>query len=148
MQDVNILFKIKSLHQGVMQGILKDESENEPIPRPTQMKILDYIIEHRDENIYQRDIEEMLKVSRATVSDVLQTMEKNGLIERVTSPNDSRVKQIILQDKAKSIFKRNYEKILKVNETIIKDISDEELQAFSKTLEKMVKNINENNSTT
>ena len=47
-------------------------------PSATQMIIMNYILNHQNEDIYQKDLEEVLHLRRATVSGVLQTMEKHG----------------------------------------------------------------------
>lgn len=71
---------------------------------PTQMQIIEYILEHDGSCVYQKDLENVLKLRRATVSGVLQTMEKNDFIERVIDKNDTRVKKIILNKKTSKIF--------------------------------------------
>ncbi len=41
---------------------------------------LGYLNDHADTEIYQKDIEQEFKVSRATASNMLQLMERKGLI--------------------------------------------------------------------
>ena len=66
------------------------------LPTPTQMQIIEYILNHTSEDIYQRDLEDILNLRRATVSGVLHTMEKNNLIRRVTDNEDTRSKKILV----------------------------------------------------
>lgn len=112
-------------------------------PSATQMIIMDYILNHQDEDIYQRDLEEVLHLRRATVSGVLQTMEKHELIERVLCDNDVRCKKIILKEKAKKMFDVKKMEFFKLEEVIKKGLSDEEIEIFCHIIESMQNNINE-----
>lgn len=112
-------------------------------PSATQMIIMDYILNHQDEDIYQRDLEEVLHLRRATVSGVLQTMEKHGLVERVLYEKDVRCKKIILKEKAKKMFDMKRMEFYKMEEVIKKGLSEEEIEIFCHIIESMQNNINE-----
>ena len=112
-------------------------------PSATQMIIMDYILNHQDEDIYQRDLEEVLHLRRATVSGVLQTMEKHELIERVLCDNDVRCKKIILKEKAKKMFDMKRMEFYKMEEVIKKGLSEEEIEIFCHIIESMQNNIND-----
>lgn len=112
-------------------------------PSTTQMIIMDYILNHQNEDIYQKDLEEVLHLRRATVSGVLQTMEKHELVERVLCDNDVRCKKIILKEKAKKMFDVKKIEFFKLEEVIKKGLSDEEIEIFCHIIESMQNNINE-----
>lgn len=112
-------------------------------PSATQMIIMNYILNHQNEDIYQKDLEEALHLRRATVSGVLQTMEKHELIERVLCDNDVRCKKIILKEKAKKMFDVKKMDFFKLEEVIKKGLSDEEIEIFCHIIESMQNNINE-----
>ncbi len=109
----------------------------------TQMIIMDYILTHQDEDIYQKDLENILHLRRATVSGVLQTMEKHELVERVLCKKDVRCKKIILKKKAKLMFDSKKRDFLKLEEILKKDLSEEEINNFCHIIQSMQKNINE-----
>ena len=69
----------------------------------TQVQIIHYLAHPVKENIYQRDIEAEFNIRRSTATNILKTMEKDGLIVRCTIVGDSRLKQIVLSDKSKNI---------------------------------------------
>lgn len=112
-------------------------------PSATQMIIMNYILNHQNEDIYQKDLEEALHLRRATVSGVLQTMEKHELIERVLCDNDVRCKKIILKEKAKKMFDMKRMEFYKMEEVIKKGLSEEEIEIFCHIIESMQNNINE-----
>lgn len=145
MENKKVLYKIKSLDTLIFREIGKNCETNrrEKIVKatPTQMQILAYILECRDKEIYQRDLEKVLNLRRATVSGVLKTMEKNDLVKRVTDNNDTRSKKVILQEKAINIFKRHKKLMLEIENNITKNISEEEIEIFCNIIDKMKENI-------
>lgn len=139
-----VLFKIKELDKKIVRTIIKENSDiNIPPLTSTQIQILKYMIEHQNENVYQKDLENVLNLRRATVSGVLQTMEKNNLIKREIYENDVRVKKIILNEKTKSIFLKNKQKIDEIEKNIIKNISKKDLDKFTQIIDKLITNLNE-----
>ena len=68
-----------------------------------QMAIIDFIINHTDQEVFQRDIEHEFDIQRSITTVLLQRMEKKGLIERHTSSKDARQKAVVLTDKAVKI---------------------------------------------
>lgn len=144
MEDKNIFNSIKELEKGIVRKIMSETSHDEMFSKPSiaQMQIIKYILKHDGKTIYQRDLEEVFNLRRATISGILKTMEKNNVIIRVCDPNDARGKIVILSDDAKKFFKEK-ETLFKKLETILKkDISKEELEIFYKVILKMRDNIN------
>lgn len=111
------------------------------MPTPTQCQIIEYILNNKNKDIYQKDLEKVLNLRRATVSGVLHTMEKNGLIKRVTDESDTRTKKIILNEKIPERFNEYSKKIKKIENNIIKDISDKDLEIFLKVISQMKESI-------
>ena len=147
MEEYSVFYKIKELEKILLKNLAKpieDKNKNSKKihrPTPTQMRIVDYLLNYIDkEYIYQKDIEEALNLSKATVSDVLNRMEKNGLIERNTNPNDTRSKMIVLSKDTKELFENNKKRLQELEKKAKKDITQEELEIFSNILNKMIKN--------
>lgn len=145
MSEYKVLYQIKTLEKMILRKFLKDEELEKKkacVPlAPTQMQIIEYILEHSNDNIYQKDLEDILKLRRATVSGVLHTMEKNELIERITNSEDTRTKKIILNSKAKEIFSKNEKKLDELEKIITQNISKEDLEVFSRVIGIMKENI-------
>ncbi len=145
MQKKNVIHEIKTFDMLVYKKLNSkkslDDEKCAKNPTLTQMKILGYILEHEDEEIYQKDLENIFKLSRATVSGVLQTMEKYQLIDRVIDSNDTRTKKIILNKKSKEIFEKHEKEFSNIEKIILKDINKEELENFLYVLRKMKDNL-------
>lgn len=144
MDDKNIFNSIKELEKGIVRKIMSETSHDEMYSKPSiaQMQIIKYILKHDGKTIYQRDLEEVFNLRRATISGILKTMEKNNVIIRVCDPNDARGKIVILSDDAKKFFKEKETLFKKLETDLKKDISKEELETFYKVILKMRDNIN------
>ena len=108
------------------------------------MRIIEYILENKNRDIYQSELEEVLHLRRATVSGVLQTMEKNLLIERIIDKEDTRKKRIILSKNTKQIFIKNSKKMEELEQIAIKNIDKSDIEIFTKLIKKMKENIEGN----
>lgn len=141
MHDYKVLYEIKTLEKLIVRNIMNEEEIcSMKTPTPTQVQIMEYILEHQNEEVYQKDLEDILNLRRATVSGVLQTMEKNGLLDRQIAKNDARVKKIILSKKAEQLFLEKKKQFEKTEKALVQDISEKELRTFSNVLNKMMLN--------
>lgn len=136
---MKILFKLKDLDKIIVRSLL-DQEKLELLPSPTQMQIIEYII-NSDEEVLQCDLEKAIKLRRATISGVLKTMEKKNLITRVISSKDARVKKIILSDKTKKMYLESKTKLEALEELITSNISDNEINIFLEVMNKMQENL-------
>ena len=149
LKEDRILYQIKGLEKIIDRIFLNDKDnccENigcffNHVPTHTQMQIIGYILDNYNKDIYQKDLESILNLRRATVSGVLKTMERNGLVLRVINDDDARSKRIILNDRAKEIFEYNDKKIAELEKIAVNGISNEELTIFSKVLKNMKNNL-------
>ena len=110
-------------------------------PSPIQIKIMHYLIENNDRDIYQRDLERDLNLRRATLSGILNTMEKNKLLSRLPSDIDARSKKIILNEKTKEIFTKKMENLMEVENILIRGINKDELTIFLDIIDRMKNNV-------
>ena len=100
-----------------------------------QMAIIDFITNHANHEVFQRDIEHEFEIQRSTTTVLLQRMEKKGLIERHTSAKDSRQKAVVLTDKAVKIASACQFYLRKEEEEFAQQFSAEEREIFLKILQ-------------
>lgn len=72
--------------------------------------IIRYLYENREQDIFQKDIEQRFAVGRSTVTNLLQLMEKKGFVRRESVKQDARLKKVILTEKELQV--RNLLRIL------------------------------------
>lgn len=146
MKQEQVLYKIKSLYEVILRNIIHNNQNHlknfkKRYPTPTQMQIIKYIIDNKDNDIYQKDLENILNLRRATVSGVLKTMEKNNLIIRIDCNFDARVKKIILTENTKKFFKNSKEQFDKMDYILTNNIDKHDLEIFLKVIDKMKNNL-------
>ena len=130
----------------VMNNLLKRDFESTHTPdidcsTGVHGLAIGYLYKNRDNDIFQRDFEAHFSIRRSTATRILQLMEKNGLIYRVSVENDARLKKIVLTDKAVEIHKAIIHDIDEREKRLIKGISDEELNTFFSVIDKIKANL-------
>ena len=137
-----VAFEIKKLDNMITRKIC-DELKKENINNLShiQAEILKYLHINKNKRIYQSDIEKEIPARRSTISGILKTMEKNGLITRIDSKIDNRKKEVSLTEKSIKIYNKIESKIENLEKKIIYGISNEELNIFYMIIDKINENI-------
>ena len=109
---------------------------------PAQNGILHFILGRcREQDLFQKDIEEEFNLRRPTATEILKLMERKGLIYREEASYDARCKKIIPTEKGWELEGRVLKDILEMEQMVTRDISKEELDTFIRTGMKMMKNL-------
>lgn len=99
--DKRIAFIVREIHNQIRQVIHKSSPRFEKAPgSQLQGGILGYLYHHADHPVYQRDLEKEFRISRATATNTLQVMEREGFIVRKAQDKDARLKRIQLTEEA------------------------------------------------
>lgn len=135
-------YEIKTLENLITRKILKTAKEaGYPALTTVQIRIMRYLFMNKDKEVYQRDIEKNFVVRRSTASGIIDTMEKNGMLERVNSDLDLRSKRIVLTDKYIGQIELLEKMIEKFQDELLLGISDNELNTFFSVIDKMKDNL-------
>ncbi|MCV3315868.1 MarR family winged helix-turn-helix transcriptional regulator [Pediococcus ethanolidurans] len=97
-------------------------------------------------DIYQRDVEEYFGIRRSSVTSLLQALEEKGYITRKAVAKDARLKQIILTPKALKFRKNVVAGTFDFEKLLLQGVSDEEITAWQKVTQKMIKNLEKQDS--
>lgn len=147
MNDIHVINEIKNLEKIIFNEFIRNKVNEKTnvdkfaVLTPTQIEIMHCLLKSKEGFLYQKDLENKLNLKRATVSGVLKTMEKNELIKRELSNDDTRLKKIYLNKSAKRVFEENKSRMLNLEEDIIKGIPKEELDIFLSVISKMKENV-------
>ncbi|MBQ3008150.1 MAG: MarR family transcriptional regulator [Oscillospiraceae bacterium] len=108
-----------------------------------QVRILGFIARNddKDKDVYQKDIETEFKIRRSSVTSVLNTMEKNGYIQRQSVKSDARLKKIVLTDKAKQVGKIHHDAVDRFEQSLLDNMTGEEISTLKMLLDKVVDNL-------
>ena len=105
----------------------------------SDLGIIKFLADNVDREIYQKDIEQYFSLTAPSVSNKLRTLQKEGLINRVYSKVDTRLKQVIMTEAAWIVDKRMRKEIV-VFEKRIEDILTEEEKKMVFKISEKIKN--------
>lgn len=105
--------------------------------------VVGYLYHHSDQDIYQRDIERQFSIRRSTVTQILQLMEKNGLVQRLPVHHDARLKRLVLTPKGEELHLMVEKDMDAMERRLEAGISKQEMDAFFNTMQKIQANLNE-----
>ncbi len=129
--QINIIREIKNLNISI--GKMLFSSEDGILgkhPKPLQIEIINYLSKNQDKVVYQKNLEENLKISKAAISEVLINMERNGFIEKINDTSDARRKRVVLSSETKKMHEDIEKKIDKLNDTLLDGINNDDLNIF------------------
>ena len=141
--DKRILFELRAANNAVAAYASCSHSKNTDMQDMTILhgRIIKYLCENEDKDIFQKDIETLLSVRRSTVTTIIKCMEKNGLITRTSVMSDARLKKLRLTDRARSIHEYVGAEIERTEKLARTGISEEELNCFFSVLDKIKSNL-------
>lgn len=102
-----------------------------------QFKTMKLLFKNRPMTIRQIDIERHFSLTNPTVTGIIQNLEKKGLIERITNPEDSRSKVISITQKAKDMEEELTKLGARMEEMSTKKLSAEEREQLLFLLKKL-----------
>ena len=109
----------------------------------TNMWVIKYLVHHKDEEVFQKDLEQNFSVRRSTMSNILSLMEKKELITRESVPQDGRLKKLVLTEKSIQLYEMMKKDREETEELITAGLTEKEIKTFVSILEKMKKNFEE-----
>lgn len=108
---------------------------------PMQTWIIGYLHEHKGQDIFQRDIERDFTITRSTVTGILKLMEKNGLIYRVSVPEDARLKKLILTKTGEAMHQAVRQHIEDTERMLVQGFTEEEVDNFMSMMDRVRVNL-------
>jgi DNA-binding MarR family transcriptional regulator len=132
-----------------LSNLIKRRIDSDPIfseqnkVTGTHGYILGFLCRKNDANepVYQRDLEQAFSIRRSTATEVLNTMETNGLILRESSNTDKRLKRLVVTEKGYQTHKLIVSRLNAVDEELINVLTKEEFEALKTALEKLKNNL-------
>lgn len=106
-----------------------------------QSWILGFIYRNPQREIFQKDIEAKFSIARSTATGILQLMEKNGYIRRISLPRDARMKKLELTPKGIQMQEITLENIQRMENKLREGISQEDIEIFFRVIRKMRSNV-------
>lgn len=140
-----IAFQLKKLNNQIKRLLDRSAiSNNHANLTGMQYAILGFLHERGEEvDTFQRDVEAEFNIRRSTATGMLQLLEKQGYIRRVSVPEDARLKKIVQTAQAKALEEQARKSVLTLNKKLTRGLTEEEVAQFFTTLAKIQKNAEE-----
>ncbi|MGT2958377.1 MarR family transcriptional regulator [Streptococcus bovimastitidis] len=106
-----------------------------------QGHVLVFLHKNPDTEIYVKDIEIKLGISKSVASNLVKRMEKNGFIEVFPSQTDKRYKQVIMTQKGEDKLPLLQECRKDIENYFFKEITHEEFQVVRKVIDQLKQNM-------
>ena len=107
----------------------------------TYFHIIGFLKCNKENNITQKDICEFIKMKAPTISLTLQSMEQEGLVERIKSETDSRCTYVVLTQKGEELDEKIRGFFQTAEKTMVDALTGEELEMIKNCLEKIGKEL-------
>lgn len=88
-----------------------------------------------------KNLSELLNVTPATITKMVQRMEQNGFLERKMDPKDQRISRVFLTQKGKDIQEQLKQLFIQLEKDEIEGFSSEELTQFQNYLQRVQANL-------
>ena len=142
MDERHIGKKLRILSNQIRRKIEKETAKSGLEVTSSQARIIHFVYrESLTREIYQKDIEEEFDIRRSSVTNILQLLEKNGYINRVSVVEDARLKKIVLTEKGVGILEIVFKGIIEVEDSLCAIYSKEELEQLFYLLNKLSNNL-------
>jgi len=106
-----------------------------------QGKVIHYLFSNMAKTVYQKEIEKSFGLRASTATELINSLEKMGMIKRVPSTEDARFKEIILTKKADEYKEDVCLDMEMLEEKLTSKISREELDCWLEISNKMLVNL-------
>ena len=107
----------------------------------SQASAMGYLLLQEGTDVYQKDLENFFKLRRSTVSSMLNTLEKKGIIQRQAVPHDARLKKLVLTDHGRQLSSLAGQIFSQINELMVQGLTQEELTTLAAILNKIETNL-------
>ena len=141
-EENRISFILRVIHNQIRDIIHKNAPRFDKGPKSQlQGGILGYLFHHRDPPVYQKDLEKEFRISRATATNTLQVMERDGLVVRQAMDKDARLKRIQLTDEAYANHKEIEKHMQMLDRRMLEGMSETEAAELQRLLGTILANL-------
>ena len=138
MENKRLFGKICSLHRRMSRENTKLFSDYGITPIQMQTLVFVHLNSENGKLICQKDIENHITLRASSVSTMLRTLEKSGLIERSFADGDARTKIVSLTEKGMGVCFKNKLLMEKCDALVQNALTEAEQAEFEKLLNKIL----------
>jgi len=132
-----LISKIRQLSERIFTKLIRDYQAIEI--NPAQGRVMFPL--WKKDNISFHELKEKTLLSKATLSHLLDNLEKAGYIKRVPSSNDKRTINIKLTEKNKELQDKFIQVSNQMKDIYYKDFTEEDIDEFEGYLRRLLNNL-------
>lgn len=102
-----------------------------------QMRVIAELYNNPEKRILMKELEKTFNVTQATMQGIISRMKAKGYLSTECIENDKRAKCVVLTDDGILIAEKAMEKINKTQSIILSSLSENEAEAFIKSIKKI-----------
>lgn len=106
-----------------------------------QGRMIGYIYEHQESGIIQKDLARAFQRTEASITSMLQGLEKKGYIERRIPKENERQKNIYVLPKGAELIEDFNKSVVEAEENIIASLTEQEKETLLALLLKVDRNL-------
>lgn len=106
-----------------------------------QALIIAYLSTHKKEVVTQKVLEDHLHLTNPTITVMIKTMIKKGLIRKERLPEDARKYRLFLTDRAREVEEVSHKEAVALDQRFYAGVSDTDMKIFQGVLNKILKNL-------
>ena len=138
-----ISFTLRAIHNQIKSIVRKSTPKANSAAPQSQLQggILGFLYHQGDRPVYQKDIEKEFDISRATATNTLQVMEKNGLIVRKCQDRDARLKRIFMTPEAEANHVKVEAHMKMMDDRMLCGMTDADIEELNRLLGVIMTNL-------
>ena len=144
LKEKNVCFIIKHLEGMMMRSVCGKFPHKEEKSSMMEGWIIDYLFLHRDQVVYQKDLEMQFRLPKSTIATILKKMEKKNMLLRAPAEGDTRLKVIRLSEEGYQVHEQVTAVLSEMNELMCEGVTQEEITAFLSVCNKFIHNLANN----
>lgn len=102
-----------------------------------QGRMIAYIAQNEDKGLIQKDLAQVFQRRDASITSMLQGLEKKGYIERCIPKNNERQKNIYVLPKGKALIDQTNEAFYAAEKELVQALNAEEVEELTRLLRKI-----------
>ena len=136
-----VSFEIKALSNLLRRRLMSAAEHPQGMLTEIEGVLIGYLCHNKEQEIYQKDLEQIFCIRSSTASRLLKRLEDEGLICRSMGERDARMKRITATARAQALNDEAEQRIAATEAVLTRGLSPEEIDQFLSTAEKLKRNL-------
>ncbi|MGN0635245.1 MAG: MarR family winged helix-turn-helix transcriptional regulator [Acutalibacteraceae bacterium] len=102
-------------------------------------QVMEYLYNHADCRVLQRDVERLIGCTRVTASKLLNRLERKGYLQRTVCALDERQREVSLTPLGEQLYRQSIPAVRHLDNVLAQALSEADCEALQRISEKIKK---------